>query len=130
MTPSTPMHAPKAGPAHHLTQLATFATSPQARPALLGALGAALITTGGLGAGSTRLHDPLLESLHMSWLRFGHGLVVSSVLLWIGVALMLVAWLWLGRRVIDRTATEYIMVATTGFWLLPLLLFVPVFSRD
>ncbi|GAC1400410.1 MAG: alpha-(1-_6)-mannopyranosyltransferase A [Mycobacterium sp.] len=96
----------------------------------MGALGAMLITAGGLGAGSTRLHDPLLESLHMSWLRFGHGLVVSSVLLWIGVALMLIAWLWLGRWVVERTATEHTMVATTGFWLVPLLLSVPVFSRD
>ena len=107
-----------------------FATSPEARPALLGCLGAMLITAGGLGAGSTRLHDPLLESLHLSWLRFGHGLVLSSVLLWAGVALMLFAWLWLGRRVVDGTATEYTMVATTGFWLAPLLLSVPVFSRD
>ena len=121
MTTPTPTQAPKSGPAHHLWRLTSFATSPQARPALLGALGAVLITAGGLGAGSTRLHDPLLESLHLSWLRFGHGLVLSSVLLWIGVALMLIAWLWLGRRVIDRTATEYTMVATTGFWLAPLL---------
>ena len=43
---------------------------------------------------------------------------------------MLTAWLWLGRRVVDRTATTYTMVATTGFWLTPLLLSVPVFSRD
>ena len=89
-----------------------------------------LITAGGLGAGSTRLHDPLLESLHLSWLRFGHGLVFSSVLLWGGVAVMLFAWLWLGRRVADRKADEYTMVATTWFWLAPLLLSVPVFSRD
>ncbi|CAN3129665.1 Alpha-(1-_6)-mannopyranosyltransferase A [Mycobacterium sp. smrl_JER01] len=104
--------------------------APQGRPALVGALGAMLITAGALGAGSTRLHDPVLESLHLSWLRFGHGLVVSSVLLWSGVSLMLMAWLWLGRRVIDRTATEHTMIATTGFWLAPLLLSVPVFSRD
>jgi len=113
-----------------MTRLIAFATSPQARPARLGFLGAVLIAAGGLGAGSTRLHDPLLESLHLSWLRFGHGLVLSSVLLWGGVALMLGAWLWLGRSVIDRTATEYTMVATAGFWLAPLLLSVPLFSRD
>lgn len=89
-----------------------------------------MITTGGLGAGSTKPHDPLLESVHLSWLRFGHGLVLSSVLLWLGVALMLIAWLGLGRRVIAGTATEYTMVASTGFWLAPLLLSVPVFSRD
>ena len=68
--------------------------------------------------------------MHLSWLRFGHGLVLSSILLWAGVALMLLAWLWLGRRVVDRSATEYTMVVTTGFWLLPLLLSAPVFSRD
>src|SRR3954466_12257775 len=111
-------------------RLSAFTTSPEARPALLGFLGAARITAGGLGAGSTRLHDPLLESLHLSWLRFGHGLVLSSVVLWIGVTLMLIAWLWLGRNVVDGSAREYTMVATTGFWLAPLLLSVPVFSRD
>jgi alpha-1,6-mannosyltransferase len=130
MSTPTPMRAPTTGLAHHISRLTAFAASPEAQPALLGCLGAVLITVGGLGAGSTRLHDPLLESLHLSWLRFGHGLVASSVLLWGGVALMLIAWLRLGRRVIDGTASEYTMVATTGFWLAPLLLSVPVFSRD
>ena len=113
-----------------LWRLKEFTTADEARPALLGCLGAMLITAGGLGAGSTRLHDPLLESLHLSWLRFGHGLVFSSILLWGGVAVMLFAWLWLGRRVADRKADEYTMMATTWFWLAPLLLSVPVFSRD
>lgn len=125
-----PTATPTTGVAQHISRLVAFAVSAEARPARLGCLGAALLTIGGLGAGSTRLHDPLLESLHLSWLRFGHGLVLSSILLWAGVAAMLIAWLWLGRRVIDRTATEYTMVATTGFWLAPLLLSVPLFSRD
>lgn len=129
MTP-LPTEAPSTGVAQHISRLAAFAVSAEARPARLGCLGAALLTIGGLGAGSTRLHDPLLESLHLSWLRFGHGLVLSSILLWAGVAVMLIAWLWLGRRVVDGTATEYTMVATTGFWLAPLLLSVPLFSRD
>lgn len=135
------MTTPTAIPAHggpadalrrQLARLVTFAASPEGGPARLGFLGAVMITAGGLGAGSTRLHDPLLESLHLSWLRFGHGLVLSSVLLWGGVALMLIAWLGLGRRVIDRTGgvSEYTMLATTAFWLTPLLLSVPVFSRD
>jgi len=46
MTTSTPAQAPKTGPAHHLWRLTSFATSPQARPALLGALGAVLIAAG------------------------------------------------------------------------------------
>jgi alpha-1,6-mannosyltransferase len=114
----------------HLSRLREFATTTEGRPALLGCLGAALITMGGLGAGSTKQHDPLLESLHLSWLRYGHGLVLSSVLLWIGVTLMLSAWLWLGRRVLAGDASEYTMVASAAFWLAPLLLSVPLFSRD
>ncbi len=43
---------------------------------------------------------------------------------------MLIAWLRLGRRVLAGDATEYTMRATTAFWLAPLLLSVPVFSRD
>ncbi|MEZ0381419.1 alpha-(1-_6)-mannopyranosyltransferase A [Mycobacterium sp. pW045] len=119
-----------AGPTRPLTRLREFATSEQAAAAWLGCAGAMLITVGGLGAGSTRIQDPVLESVHLSWLRFGHGLVLSSVLLWTGVAVMLLAWFGLGRRVIDGAATEYTLIATTGFWLAPLLLSVPVFSRD
>ncbi|HTM84512.1 MAG TPA: alpha-(1-_6)-mannopyranosyltransferase A, partial [Mycobacterium sp.] len=126
-----PVSPPPGIPRHRvLPRVREFATAPAGRPALLGCLGAALITAGGLGAGSTRLQDPLLEWAHLSWLRFGHGLVVSSVLLWLGVTVMLLAWLGLGRRVLDGTATQFTMVATTGFWLAPLLLSVPVFSRD
>jgi alpha-1,6-mannosyltransferase len=131
---STPTSTPTTGSitarTQHFSRLREFITTAEGRPALLGCLGAALITIGGLGAGSTKQHDPLLESLHLSWLRYGHGLVLSSVLLWVGVALMLIAWLWLGRRVLAGSASKYTMVATTGFWLAPLLLSVPVFSRD
>jgi alpha-1,6-mannosyltransferase len=114
----------------YFSRLHAFATGPEAGPAKLGLLGSVLIAAGGLGAGSTRQHDPLLESIHMSWLRFGHGLVLSSILLWTGVGVMLIAWVGLGRRVRAREVTEFTMRATTLFWLAPLLLSVPVFSRD
>jgi alpha-1,6-mannosyltransferase len=134
---TTPTRTSEAGSAtakgyvtQHLSQLREFATAPEAGPAKLGFLGSVLITIGGLGAGSTKPHDPLLEAIHMSWLRFGHGLVLSSIVLWIGVGLMLIAWVGLGRRVLAGEATEFMMRATTAFWLAPLLLSVPVFSRD
>jgi len=129
---SSPTSAPASSPAAPgaLSRLTAFAAATEGRPALLGFLGAALITVGGSGCGSTKQHDPLLESLHLSWLRYGHGLVLSSVLLWIGVTLMLSAWLWLGRRALAGAASEYAMVASAAFWLAPLLLSVPLFSRD
>ena len=114
----------------HLSNLTSFAATPEAKPAKLGFAGSVLITLGGMGAGSTKTHDPLLESMHMSWLRFGHGLVLSSIALWVGVGLMLIAWLLLGRRALAGEATEFTMRATTAFWLAPLLLSVPIFSRD
>ncbi|CAJ1502587.1 alpha-(1-_6)-mannopyranosyltransferase A [[Mycobacterium] holstebronense] len=127
-TPAVPRASSDA--ASRLSRLRQFAVGEQAGAAWLGCLGALLITLGGLGAGSTRIQDPVLDSLHLSWLRFGHGLVLSSVLLWAGVAVMLVAWLGLGRRVIEGTVSTYTLITTTGFWLAPLLLSVPVFSRD
>ncbi len=127
MSASPATARPPAGPA----RLREFARSDESRPARLGLAGATLIAAGGLGAGSTRLHDPFLEALHLSWLRFGHGLVISSLVLWSGVLVMLAAWVWLGRRLFDgRPTSEYTIIATTGFWLLPMLLSVPLFSRD
>ena len=114
----------------HFSRIIAFVAAPESGPAKLGFLGSVLITTGGLGAGSTRQHDPLLESIHMSWLRYGHGLVLSSILLWVGVGLMVIAWLGLGRRLLAGDVSEFVMRATTGFWLAPLLLSVPIFSRD
>lgn len=114
-----------------LGRLVAFARDEESRPAWLGLLGAVLLALGGLGAGSVRQHDPALETAHLSWLRFGHGLVVSSLLLWIGVLVVIAAWIWLGRWLIEgRPVTEYTMIATTGFWLSPLLFSVPLFSRD
>ncbi|OBH13720.1 alpha-(1-_6)-mannopyranosyltransferase A [Mycobacterium sp. E1747] len=131
-THTPPSDSPEAEPVGvgWFSRLRAFTGAAESGPAKQGMLGSVLILVGGLGAGSTRQHDPLLESIHMSWLRFGHGLVLSSVLLWAGVGLMLIAWLRLGRRVLDGQVTEFMMKATTGFWLAPLLLSVPVFSRD
>ncbi|MFV0495212.1 alpha-(1-_6)-mannopyranosyltransferase A [Mycobacterium sp.] len=114
----------------HVSRLVRFWTSPEAGPAHLGFLAAVLITMGAVGGGSTRQHDPPLESMHLSWLRFGHGLVLASIVLWTGVILMLIAWLRLGRILLRDGASEFTMRATTAYWLAPLLLSAPVFSRD
>jgi alpha-1,6-mannosyltransferase len=129
-SPAADSQSTKLSIAQHFSRLRAFATTAEARPAKLGLLGSVLITLGGLGAGSTKPHDPLLEALHLSWLRFGHGLVLSSIVLWTGVGLMLIAWVQLGRHTLAGKTSEFTMRATTGFWLAPLLLSVPVFSRD
>src|SRR6516225_8822721 len=129
-TPAADSPTAKNSAAQHFSRLFAFVAGPDSGPAKLGFLGSVLITAGGLGAGSTKPHDPLLETLHLSWLRFGHGLVLSSIVLWTGVGLMLIAWVGLGRHALAGKTSEFTMRATTGFWLAPLLLSVPVFSRD
>ncbi|MBF6471557.1 alpha-(1-_6)-mannopyranosyltransferase A [Nocardia abscessus] len=115
---------------------ADFARSPEGHAALLGFFGAIMITFGGFGAGSVRKRDPLLEAMHLSWLRFGHGYALSTICIWIGVLLMITAWVRLGRATIgtgDRTGAEVTLNelrAIVGIWIAPLLFAVPMFSRD
>nr|WP_228539794.1 alpha-(1->6)-mannopyranosyltransferase A [Nocardia sp. XZ_19_385] len=119
-----------------LQTYADFIRSPEGHAALMGFVGAIMITFGGFGAGSVRKTDPLLESWHLSWLRFGHGLVLSSMVVWIGVLLMITAWVRLGRTTIgtgDRAGAEVTLNelrAIVGIWVLPLLFAAPMFSRD
>ncbi|WP_328411354.1 alpha-(1-_6)-mannopyranosyltransferase A [Nocardia sp. NBC_00403] len=115
---------------------ADFLRSPEGHSALLGFFGAVMITFGGFGAGSVRKRDPLLEAMHLSWLRFGHGLVLSTMVIWVGVLLMITAWVRLGRTTIgfgDRPGagvTLNELRAIVGIWIFPLLFAAPMFSRD
>ncbi|CAM4347332.1 alpha-(1-_6)-mannopyranosyltransferase A [Nocardia ninae] len=116
--------------------VAVFLRSPEGHAAMLGFYGAIMITFGGFGAGSTRKRDPILEALHLSWLRFGHGYALSTIVIWIGVLLMITAWVRLGRTTIgkgdrlDAGVTLNELRAIVGIWITPLLFAVPMFSQD
>ncbi|MBF6450653.1 alpha-(1-_6)-mannopyranosyltransferase A [Nocardia elegans] len=115
-----------------------FFRSPEGHAALLGFWGAVLITFGGLGAGAVRRSDPLLEAAHLSWLRFGHGYALATIVVWLGVLSMIIAWVRLGRitigtgarRVPGSTVTLNELRVIVGIWILPLLFAVPMFSQD
>ncbi|NKY36650.1 alpha-(1-_6)-mannopyranosyltransferase A [Nocardia speluncae] len=114
---------------------ADFLRSPEGHAALLGFTGAIMITFGGFGAGSVRKRDPLLEAVHLSWLRFGHGYALSMICVWAGVLMMVAAWVRLGRITLgfgghsgDVRLNE--LRAIVGIWITPLMFAVPMFSRD
>ncbi|MFD3747577.1 alpha-(1-_6)-mannopyranosyltransferase A [Nocardia sp. NPDC058633] len=110
-----------------------FVRSPEGHAALMGFFGAMMITFGGFGAGAVRKRDPLLEALHLSWLRFGHGYALSTILIWIGVLMMITAWVRLGRTTLGKghsTVTLNELRAIVGIWITPLLFAAPMFSRD
>ncbi len=102
------------------------------RPVVLGFLGSVLLGIGALGIGSLPKPDalrprPALYAVRDSLL--GRSLLTASALL--GVALLLSAWLALGRLL---AATEGPSLgrlrAVVALWSAPLLLVPPIFSRD
>lgn len=109
---------------------ADYVRTPAGRATVLGFLGAAMITFGGFGAGSVRKHDPLLEDMRLSWLRFGHGYVLSTIIIWAGVLSMIIAWVRLGRSTIRGEVGLRALSWTVPLWTAPMLLAVPMFSRD
>lgn len=113
-----------------LGSIAEFLRKPQGRAAMQGVVAALFIVAGGVGAGSLRRHDPILEGAHLSWLRFGHGSVIASVLVWIGVLTMIWAWVKLGRITLKGTVSLAELRLTVLMWTVPLLLSAPMFSRD
>ncbi|GGC71089.1 alpha-(1-_6)-mannopyranosyltransferase A [Hoyosella rhizosphaerae] len=110
--------------------LRVFFASATGRATLLGLVGALTLVVGGLGSGSLRRHDPLLETMQLSWLRYGHGLVIASILLWVGVLLMIWAWVRLGRATIRGDVSLAELRLTVLLWTVPMLFSVPLFSRD
>lgn len=111
---------------------AEFFRSAEGYAALQGFAGSVMVTFGGLGAGSTRRQDPLLEEAHLSWLRFGHGYILSTLAVWVGVLMMITAWVRLGRATISDSESVSLneLRVIVGIWVFPLLFAVPMFSRD
>ncbi|CAM2969351.1 alpha-(1-_6)-mannopyranosyltransferase A [Prescottella defluvii] len=113
-----------------LRSSADYLRTPEGHATVLGFAGAVMITFGGFGAGSVRRHDPLLEDMSLSWLRFGHGYALSTMVIWGGVLAMIAAWVRLGRATIKGRVGLRALLWTVPMWTAPMLLAVPMFSRD
>lgn len=92
-----------------------------------------LVTLGSVGVGDIPRAQAWLQDADMAWITYGHGKSLSALLFWGGVTAMIVAWVWLGRRILTtpRAADDVhrLRWAAVG-WSAPLLLAVPVYSRD
>jgi alpha-1,6-mannosyltransferase len=103
---------------------------PPVRTILLGAIGSLLLLVGGVGAANVLVHDPFLGTGPFSWVRFGHGRMLSALAVYAGVVLMVWAWVRLGRHVLDgRVGTRPVLVAA-ACWTAPLLIAPALFTRD
>ncbi|RVW00507.1 alpha-(1-_6)-mannopyranosyltransferase A [Rhodococcus spongiicola] len=107
-----------------------YLRTPEGHATILGFVGALMLTFGGFGAGSVRRYDPLLEDMRLSWLRFGHGYALSTLIIWGGVLAMIIAWVRLGRSAIKGNVGLNALSWTVPVWTAPMLFAVPMFSRD
>ena len=98
-----------------------------------GFLATLLVTFGSWGAGAKLTQGSWLPHLHLEWLRFGHGQLLSQVFFWAGLALLLVTWLQLGNVLFklphDVLSTKAMLLVTV-VWMAPLIIAGPILSRD
>lgn len=100
------------------------------RPLLIGLGGSVLLALASVGAGAIPVTDPVLEAMHLSWVRFGHGRQLATIAAYLGVALALWAWTSLGLLVRSGAVGARVVSVVAGVWALPLLVSAPLYSRD
>ena len=102
------------------------------RVVLAGFGGSALLALGSLGAGAPPVYDPVRRTPVIAVLRNSVGERVSLALCYLGLVVLGLAWLHLGRslrRGEDGTDTSRLL-RTAALWAAPLVVCVPLFSRD
>jgi len=97
---------------------------------LLGLVGSVLLATMAVGAGGILVSDPLISGGPLSWIRYGHGHDLATAALYLGVGMIVWAWIRLGRDVLGGTATSQQVQFASAVWTAPVLLSPPLFTRD
>ncbi len=97
-----------------------------------GIAGSVLLVLGSLGSGAMPAYDPVKRTPVLTVLRHGAGERVALTLVYVGLAVLGMAWLHLGRAVRRREpgTGETRLLRIAMLWGAPLLVAVPLFSRD
>lgn len=105
-------------------------TDSPAKPLVLGLVGSLLMAGAGLGAGGKLVRDPILESGWLAAIRFGHGYDLAVLVVYLGLALEIWAWVILGRAVLAHRASGRAVLTTALTWIAPMVIAPPLFTRD
>ena len=108
------------------------ASSSLRRTVLMGTLGSVLVLLGSLGVGWLASVSALRRNPLIMWMRFETlGVVVSIVLLALGSMLLVREWLRLGQKLSPwgPGSARWVLTAIAA-WTGPMLVSVPLFSRD
>ncbi|MGH3858566.1 polyprenol phosphomannose-dependent alpha 1,6 mannosyltransferase MptB [Actinokineospora sp.] len=100
------------------------------RTIALGTAGSLMILISAFGAAGILVSDPVLGHGPLSWIRYGHGRMLATIVLYLGFALVVWAWIRLGRHLLaGRVGSRPVLIAA-ACWMGPLLISPPVFTRD
>lgn len=100
-----------------------------------GTLGSIFIMVGGIGAGATPVVDNVFWATHIGSI-LGRMLVATTTVTFVGIGLLIVAWLGIGAFVLAGVRTRVTTVNTSMLmrafiaWVLPLLFTAPLFTQD
>jgi alpha-1,6-mannosyltransferase len=97
---------------------------------LLGLAGSVLLAAMAVGAGGILVIDPLITGGPLSWMRYGHGRELATAALYLGIGMIVWAWVRLGRDVLAGTATVQHVQVASAVWIAPMVLSPPLFTRD
>ena len=100
------------------------------RTLIQGFIGSVLILVGSLGAGGDLISDPILGNGPFSWIRYGHGRNLATAVLYVGVFLLVWAWVRLGRDVMARKVRARGVLIAGIAWIAPMIISPPAFTRD
>ncbi|HEX8870195.1 MAG TPA: polyprenol phosphomannose-dependent alpha 1,6 mannosyltransferase MptB, partial [Lentzea sp.] len=89
-----------------------------------------MLTVGGLGAGAIVRRDPLLSGTVLNAMRYGHGHDLAFMVVFVGLGLMVLSWVRLGRMVLTGEAGGRTVAMATAAWTTPLIIAPPLYSRD
>lgn len=96
---------------------------------ILGTAGSVLLLAGSFGAAAGSINHPFLGG-PLNWLNYGHGRMLAEFVVYFGYALMVLAWIRLGRHVLaGRLGTRPVLVAA-ACWTVPMIFAPALFTRD
>ncbi|HEY9314174.1 alpha-(1-_6)-mannopyranosyltransferase A [Williamsia sp.] len=133
--PATPESVNDVGwwPGFSIRRLREFCATEVGHHVVLGFIGSLLITIGSFGVGDIPRNNTSLQAMNLSWMYYGHGKTLSTIAFWLGVALMVIAWVRLGRSLNapDTTHTPASVIGWASMaWTAPMMIAIPLYSRD
>ncbi|GAB19350.1 mannosyltransferase MptA [Gordonia effusa NBRC 100432] len=101
-----------------------------------GVVGSILVAVGAFGVADIPRNSHPAQRWFLDVLTYGHGKTLSALVFWTGVATLVFCWMRVGRRLLSRddvvgtTPTVRQMRWAALGWAAPLLVTVPIYSRD